>query len=491
MRRILPTLLLGAAAGCAPASARAPGPQPIQGATPALTLAGVVDSVMAQPPLHRTHWGLEVTDLAGRVRLQRNAERLFIAASNAKVATMAAALELLGPEFRWTTTIEARGVEDGVAQAILVTGSGDPTLSSHFHGDPLAPLDAMADSLAAAGIRRVAGPLVVSQALFDSVLVHPAWEAYDLDWYYAAPVAPFAVMEGAYPVVITPGAIGTEAAVELPVPLVGTDARVLTAEGDRGWNDDLLRITGRDSVVLRGVIGVGAGADTSWLAQDDPGRFAGRALVAALERRGILVDGPVVVTRDTARLARAGGVGARVVWRSAPLAEVAPIVLGESDNWITEQILKTLGAEHGEGGSWSAGTAVVETFLTDRVGIDPGAVYLRDGSGLTAQTLMTPGALTAILRYAAERPWAALFRDALPSPGEVESTLEDRLEGRGDRVAAKTGTIRHVNSLSGYAIASDGEVLVFSILTNASGRPGSEMRRAVDRIVEAILDNGS
>lgn len=491
MRRTLPILILLAAAACAPAAARPSGPEPAPVAARAPTLADVVDSVMAQPPLHRTHWGIEVTDLAGRVRLERNPERLFIAASNAKVATMAAAMELLGPEFRWTTAIEARGVVDGVAEALVVVGSGDPTLSSHFHPDPLAPLDSMADSLVAAGVRRVAGPLVVSQALFDSVLVHPAWETYDLDWYYAAPVAPFAVMEGAYPVVMTPQAIGTEAVVELPVPLVGTNARVLTVEGDRGWSDDLLRIAGRDSVVLRGAIGVGAGADTSWLAQDDPGRFAGRALVAALERRGILVEGPVVVTRDPAELALSPDVGARVVWRSATLAEVAPIVLGESDNWITEQILKTMGAEHGEGGSWSAGTAVIETFLAERVGIDPGAVYLRDGSGLTAQTLITPGALTAILRYAAERPWAALFRDALPSPGEAEGTLENRLEGRGDRVAAKTGTIRHVNSLSGYAVARDGEVLVFSILTNASGRPASEIRRAMDRIVEAILENGS
>lgn len=491
MRRTLLPLLL-AAAGCAPASAPPSPPQPVPVGTSAVgTLEAVVDSVIGQPPLHRTHWGIEITDLAGRVRLERNAERLFSAASNVKLATMAAALELLGPAFRWTTTIEARGVTDGVARAVVVAGSGDPTFSVHFHDAPLAPLDSMADSLMAAGVRRIAGPLVVSQALFDSLLVHPAWETYDLDWYYAAPVAPFAVMEGAYPVVITPRAVGAEATVELPVPLARADARVLTIEGDRGWNDDLRRIAGTDSVVLRGVIGAGAGPDTSWLAQDAPGRFAGRALVAALERRGIAVEGPVVVTRHPAQLALPGEPGARVIWRSAPLGDVAPIVLEQSDNWIAEQILKTLGAEHGEGGSWSAGTAVIETFLAERVGVDPGAVYLRDGSGLTGQTLLTPRALTATLRYAADRPWGALFRDALPSPGEAEGTLEDRLEGRGDRIAAKTGTIRHVNSLSGYAVARDGEVLVFSILTHASGRPASEVRRAMDRIVEAILDNGS
>ncbi|HUG40305.1 MAG TPA: D-alanyl-D-alanine carboxypeptidase/D-alanyl-D-alanine-endopeptidase [Longimicrobiales bacterium] len=489
MRRSLPILLaLASAAACAPARTAAPHPGPARG------LAAVVDSIATTPPLHRTHWGVEVGVIGGTVLFRRNADDLFIPASNAKLPTLAAALDLLGPGYTWMTEVEAREVFDGVAGALVVRGSGDPTFSLAFHDAPLAALDSLADSLALAGVREVAGPLVVDQSRFDSVLVHPAWERYDVDWYYAAPVAPFAVMAGAYPVVITPGAVGEPARVEvtLPAGLIGLDSRVATVDGERGWNDDVRRIAGADSAVLRGEIGAAAGPDTSWLAQDEPGRLAGRALALALERRGIRFAGDVVVARDSATLAAtlpAGG-GPRVRWRSAPLADAARPALGESDNWITEQVLKTLGAELGERGSWSQGTAVVERFLTERVGVDSSALYLRDGSGLTAQNLITPRALVQLLRYAADRPWGEAFRDALASPGEIGTTLEERLACC-PRVAAKTGTIRHVNALSGYATMPDGSVRVFSILTNASGRPASEVRRAMDRIVEAILQNGS
>lgn len=490
MRRLRP-IAVGLAAvtvGCAPAALTTAAPGP------AAPLDAVIDSVAATPPLDRTHWGIEVTDLQGRVLVRRNADKLFAAASNAKLATIAAALELLGPGYRWTTELEARGVAGDVAGAVVVRGSGDPSISTHFHADPLAPLDSLAAALARAGIRRVAGPVVIDESRFDSVRVHPAWEVFDLDWYYAAPVAPFAVLEAAYPVVVTPGAVGQPAAVDVVLPdgLIGTDARVATVEGERGWNDDLRRIPGTDSLVVRGRIGTAAGPDTSWIAQDDPGRFAGRALVRALARQGIAVEGPVVTTRDVAAVPGvAPAAGPRVAWRSAPLADVARIALEESDNWVTEQVLKTLGAERGEGGSWSASTAVVERFLAEQVGIDPGAVYLRDGSGLTPQTLLTPAAIAALLRYVAGRPWADVFRHALASPGEPASTLDDRLTEYGDRIQAKTGTLRHINTLSGYGTRDDGERVVFSILTNASGRPGSEVRAAVDRIVRAILENGS
>lgn len=488
MRRSL-LILLGLATGAGCASARTPAGEPVARGG----IAAVVDSVATTPPLHRTRWGVEVAVLGGPVLFRRNADELFVPASNAKLTTFAAALDLLGPGYRWVTEVEAREVIGGVAGALVVRGSGDPTLSGTFHESAFAPLDSLADSLALAGVREIAGPLVIDQSRFDSVLVHPAWEYFDVDWYYGAPVAPFAIMEAAFPVVITPGAPGQPAAVHVPLPpgLVNLDSHVITVEGDRGWNDELRRIAGADSAVLRGRIGAAAGPDTSWIAQDEPGRLAGRALESALERRGIRVAGEVVVMRDSAALARLpAGPGTRVLWRSPPLAEVAAPALGESDNWITEQVLKTLGAERGERGSWSQGTAVVERFLTERVGVDASALYLRDGSGLTAQNLITPHAIVQLLRYAAGQPWGEVFRDALPSPGEPDTTLEDRLTCC-TNVAAKTGTIRHIDALSGYATLPDGSVRVFSILTNASGRPGSEVRRAVDRIVEAILQNGS
>jgi D-alanyl-D-alanine carboxypeptidase/D-alanyl-D-alanine-endopeptidase (penicillin-binding protein 4) len=359
--------LLAAAAAVALAAGTAADPLAAQTATSAEeTIRAAVDAITGTPPLHRTHWGIEVYDpVDDRILVERNPHHLFVPASNTKVVTVVAALGLLGPDWRYVTAIEAAGVQDGVASSLVVRGSGDPTLSSHFHDDPLAPLDSLADSLAAAGIRRIEGPVIVDQSRFDSVLTHPAWERFDLDWYYAAPVAPFAVMEGAYEVVIRPGSAGAPATVELPRVdgLVGVDAAVITADGAGRWDDQLRRIPGADSVVLRGSVGTDIDADTSWIAQDDPGRLAGRALVRALEGAGIAVLGGVEVRYGGAPAAGTDGATEAVVrvgWRSPPLRDIVPLSLERSDNWLSEQIVRTLGAELGEVGSWSEGTRIVE-----------------------------------------------------------------------------------------------------------------------------------
>ncbi|MFW6206156.1 MAG: D-alanyl-D-alanine carboxypeptidase, partial [Gemmatimonadota bacterium] len=112
-------------------------------------------------------------------------------------------------------------------------------------------------------------------------------------------------------------------------------------------------------------------------------------------------------------------------------------------------------------------------------------------SGLTAQGLITPDAVVALLRYAAGRPWGPVLRDGLAGPGEAKSTLERRLAGFEGRVWAKTGTLRHVNALSGYAVDALGRELVFSIMSNGSGRPSSDVQAALDRIVESLVETGS
>ncbi|NIP82736.1 MAG: hypothetical protein GWM90_27360, partial [Gemmatimonadetes bacterium] len=116
--------------------------------------AAVFDSVTETPPLSRGYWGIAVYDArSGRPLLRRNADRLFVPASNMKLVTAAAAMELLGPDYRFLTRIEADVDGEGIADSLVVFGAGDPTLGAPFHEPPLAALDSVADSLAAAGLR--------------------------------------------------------------------------------------------------------------------------------------------------------------------------------------------------------------------------------------------------------------------------------------------------------------------------------------------------
>ncbi len=114
----------------------------------------------------------------------------------------------------------------------------------------------------------------------------------------------------------------------------------------------------------------------------------------------------------------------------------------------------------------------------------------RNVAGLSVQNLLTPETIVRLLEHARGQPWGEAFREALPAAGMAGSTLEGRLPELGDRLRAKTGTVTHVNSLSGYLVGNDGQEMTFSIMTNASGRSAAAVRRGMDRIIRALANGG-
>src|SRR5947207_11296765 len=129
------------------------------------TLRAAIDSMADAPEFHNACWGVLVVDPErGDTLYSRNAGKLFLPASNMKIITSSVALEQLGPDFTYRTTLIARGpIQGGMLTGDLaVIGRGDPTISDHMWVDAMIPLRALADSLAARGIRRVAGRIVAS-----------------------------------------------------------------------------------------------------------------------------------------------------------------------------------------------------------------------------------------------------------------------------------------------------------------------------------------
>ncbi len=468
---------------------------------PACRLASIalcIQAVLEQPPLDRTHWGVEVYDAhTDRALVRINADKHFIPASNEKLLTTSTAMALLGPDHRYTTEVRAPGFDrpSGVAGSLLVRGSGDPTFSKRFGPEELSVLDSLADSVYAAGVRRIIGPVIINVSRFDSTLINPDWEIGDLDWYYAAPIAAFGASEGAIPLLYGPGAAAGAAAkfeYQGPPGMVTVLNRVTTVGGDSArW--DVKRL-GADTLLLTGTISSSSPERTTWIAVQDPAQYAGRALLLALQRRGVEVGAGLRVVYDSAvvgTLLRAGPAPLLTTWKSPPLIAIVRGLLEPSQNWIAEQLLKTLGAEVGEGGSWDGGLDVVRRFLVERVGIDSLAFRIEDGSGLAAQDLVTPDMIVRLLTWDRLAPWGEQYLNALASPGEPESTLEHRLIAYRGRIFAKTGTISNVNSLSGFLITDEGRELVFSILSNGSGLPSSTIRDAMDRIVALVAAEGA
>lgn len=534
------------------ACAASPGPA---GPTPApRTVAEVVDSIVSASPLDRTHWGIEVYDPAARrVSYSLNPGLHFIPASNTKLVVAAVALGELGADYRYRTELFALGPEGEVGAAagpsvgvkagggtqgarggqgapgteaaeiargsvrpaapaevdgLLLVARGDPTLSRRFHPEGPTPLEALADSVVAAGVRRVRGEVVIDLTYFDDQPVHPAWEVGDLTYQYAAPTAAFAVEEGTFRIVIEPGdTVGAPARVQplAPPGAVRVQAAVTTEAAGARRRGRARRPYLSDIVEVTGAVPIDAAPDTLLLAAPYPEELAARELLAALTARGVVVEGGVRLVRSAAESAVLRGVALDstltaaaatppapaanrrllATWHSPPLAEIVAAILKPSQNWIAEQLLKTLGAERGAGGSWAEGLKVERRYLVDVVRLDSTTLWLSDGSGLSAQNLLTPRAIVELLEFARRQPWGADYLQALAVPGEA-GTLERRLSEFEGRLFAKTGTITHVNSLSGYIRTANGRDLIFSIMTNASGAPATAVRRAIDRVMRAI-----
>lgn len=503
---------------------------------PLLSLAARLEAITHASPLDRVHWGiLVVHPRTGDTLYARNPQLPFVPASNMKVPVTHAALARLGPEFRWDTGFWApAGAFDGevIRGDLTLRGTGDPTLGPPFHESAEAALDALVETLIAAGVRRVEGRLVVDASSWDSTTVPSAWMVGNLPTRSAAVGGAFAVGSGDLSFEVTGGsAMGEWAQVQISPR--GADAfienRVATSDPAGSGNGV---VTGSAIGVAAGVAagaaaGVAAGAPTSapraaylperrqWViegqiapgarasfvqSQRDPVRLAAGALAQAFERAaervGLVVVGgledpetpgiPTLIwTRDEASAANDVHLVRVAGLPSPPLIEVAKAILEPSQNWMTEQLVRTLGAELGARGSWNEGFRVMNALFVDELGVDPLELHWRDGSGLSAYNLISPRALVRILDDGFTRPWGPAWRDAMAKPGE-SGTLRARLTELNGRVFAKTGSISHVNSLSGLLVRDDGETVLFAILTNTGNLPAADVRSAIDNLVREI-----
>jgi len=468
------------------------------------TLATAIESVIDVYPLDGVHWGIQVTDAeTGEVRYASDAQRRFIPASNMKIVISAAALLERGPDWRFTTEIWSVApidVEGRVLGNLVIPASGDPTLSARFWDDDEAPLRAMVDSMVQRGITSVDGAVVLDRTAWDTLAVPSSWMVGNVPSGFSAAPATFAIGEGVTRIEIR----GAEEAGE-----PATVRRV--GGGTPGFvTGDVVSIARNDTT--------GAGVDIDWRPESrvhvvtgdwrveriDTVEVATRIpepealvrLVQLMDSAGIVVRDGVRIVSDTAETVGGGCLagGARIcetaarvaVLESPPLIDIVKALLEPSQNWITEQVMRSMAVGDEPLASRGAALDSVEYILEREAGVDTLDLSLRDGSGLSAYNLVTPRAISGILARMLQAPYAGMWRDALAAPGEEDSTLQYRLDDLGGRVEAKTGTISNVNSLSGYVLDDAGRTMIFSILTNGSGLPSARVRAAIDEVVRAV-----
>jgi D-alanyl-D-alanine carboxypeptidase/D-alanyl-D-alanine-endopeptidase (penicillin-binding protein 4) len=510
--------------GLTPALPAAPRGTPV--ASSQTKLDRQIEALLTAPEAAQAHWGISVTTLDGRVVYAKNDAQLFAPASDAKLCTTAAALALLGPAATTATRVltsqpvDAAGVLHG---DLILQGNGDASLSGrvypyHLHTErsdvPLATLEALADQVVQRGLRSISGNIIGDDTAFPFERYGYGWIWDDLEWGYGAPISALTVNDNVVYLNVFPGAHPGDPVTALWNPdtayyTVENTARTSTAGAQPSLGVD--RQPGSKTVRIFGTVPAeGTGVHLA-LAIEDPAEFAAIAFRQMLAQRGVQVTGDAVARHrwpiDTSHfeaeqrvpvtLPKASPVAAPLppanaagmvlaTHSSVPLLEDITVTNKASQNLHAELMLRLLGKQYGADGSLVEGTRVIRQFLIN-AGVAPEDFFLYDGSGMSTQDVVTPRALTQLLRYAAAQPWGTEFRGTLPVGG-VDGSLAGRFFHRPlkGRIFAKTGTLREANSLSGYVVARSGRMLAFSILCDAHRPNVVDTTQTIDAIVAAI-----
>jgi serine-type D-Ala-D-Ala carboxypeptidase/endopeptidase (penicillin-binding protein 4) len=430
-----------------------------------------IDEVFNDINFSNAHWGVVIQSLkTGEYFYKRNEDKLVTPGSNVKLFTTAAALIALGSDFRYETPVFAAGEIDGstLRGDLVIQGSGDPTFSGRFYNnDMFGVFNKWADSLLSIGIDEITGNIIGDDNSFDDRGLGNGWSwDYESSW-FSAPSGALSFNDNCIDISVMYDQRHEDAVVKV-VPstrYVIIMNNVDAVPDDSITSIDVFRERGTNVVTVFGTIRHNDTIKT-YCTINNPTQFAVVVLKDILERRGITVRGypmdidDISLSLDYSRLQRL------FTHQSVPLRDIVKVINKNSHNFYAEQLLKTIGLEVNNFGSYENGVEASKEIF-ENMGINPESMVMADGSGLSRLNLFTPRQITTLLTYMYNHRQYVPFYNSLPIAG-IDGTIANRLKNTTaeGRIRAKTGFLGFSRSLSGYAITADNEPVVFSIIAN-------------------------
>lgn len=457
-----------------------PAPPP---ASPTMNWQSHLDRLLIDTASKRCQFGGCVIELpSGRVIYERSSTTPLMPASNMKLIVIAAAIDQLGKSYQFQTTL---AVSD---KDLVIIGGGDPVLGDDRIAAArtqtiTAVLHQWADKLAAAGVKRIPGDIVIDDSLFDQQFVHPNWPADQYETWYEAPVGALNFNSNCVNVEVARGKTKPDVGLSPANTAIRLDNKAVMGGKQsivvkRDARTDVIRVTGE----------VTRGSTLGPISVRDPGLFTGSVFKTVLAARGIPVNGNVV----RKRIRQADGTLPAschvIAIQKTPIADALARAGKDSLGMVAEALIKLLGSRGREQGSWSTGRAAVGAFLK-KTGVPEEQFKIDEGSGLSRNNRLTPVAAVRVLQYmfTAGNGSFELLRDSLATSG-IDGTLDKRLRGpdtRG-RIFAKTGYIKGVRTLAGYVQTQKGQWLAFAFFYNQANT--SKMKNAQDSACQALVN---
>ncbi len=490
----------------------------------AQSLNARVAAVMARPEFGHAFFGVEFYDLDAKKPVYRlNGDKFFTPASTTKLLSVGTALELLGPDYRFHTRVYRTGPigDDGtLAGDLVLVASGDPNLSGRarnngtlafkdedhsyageaVEGDPLAVIRELAGQVAAKGVKRVSGRVLVDASLFQGG---------DREGGTGVVISPIAVNDNVIDLLVTPGSKPGDPATVSVSPATAylrLTARATTipkdSAGSGDFTSDVTNPDGSHTVTAVGTIEAGAGTRVVPYAVPDPVRFAEFVFTEALHERGIVAAprqaGEIV---DFSALS-AAYTGQSVVAEhvSLPLSEAARVTLKVSQNLHASMMPRIVGAVIGKKAAPQAGFDLEREWLM-KAGLDVNSASQGDGAGANAH--YTPDFIVAYLAYMAQQKSYPAFFAALPVLGKDGTLAKIQVDSKAaGLVHGKTGTFGEddllnrgqmvtAKGLAGYFTRPDGHHFAFAVyVNNVFVKRGADVGKIVGQAVGEIAAAG-
>jgi D-alanyl-D-alanine carboxypeptidase/D-alanyl-D-alanine-endopeptidase (penicillin-binding protein 4) len=428
--------------------------------------------------------GIQIVSLnSGEVVYEYNPDLSLNPASNTKLITSAVALVRLKPEYQFTTSVYTNArLQNGILSGDLyLRGGGDPLLS--YEG-----LLFLAQEVYNAGIRIITGNIVGDDSFFDDEWEFSGW--HDFEGVYSGKISALSLSNNIVKLMITPShrsGVAPQVILDPPTSYMQITNKAVTLSSTKNRvyasflkpDSSLAEASSQEKLVVHGKISSKTRYGVPvYVHVKNPSLFTTTTFKDALEQIGIKVEGsPALgnVAKKSRRIA---------LYRSDPLSYIISDANKTSNNFVAEQLLKTLGAELvGIPGTTEKGLQVIQEFLAE-LNIPPDRYVLENGSGLSRNNRLTAEQIVTLLSYMYEKfEVRAEYLASLAVAG-VDGTLQRRLRDTQAerRLRAKTGAIRSVSCLSGYAASKDNEIFAFSIMINGYKSGGYAVKKIQNQI---------
>ncbi|MCX7017611.1 MAG: D-alanyl-D-alanine carboxypeptidase/D-alanyl-D-alanine-endopeptidase [Candidatus Sumerlaeota bacterium] len=456
-------------------------------------VGGAIRELLSTSGLGGATVGVYVLDVRdGAVIADINSTAPVAPASCNKLFTTAAALSLLGPDYRFTTELYADGkIANGKLRGdLIVRGGGDPSISGRFETDKRDLTRQMrdwAELLRARGILRVTGRLVADDTIFDREYFHPSWYPKERGEWYEAEIWGLSFNDNCVDILWSGADLLPGDKARMTLNPAGSFAKITNAvkviARGRTGSRYYLRTEKSNDILATGTIAVDFTKEDSASVHNCP-LFYLSVFRDVLTSAGIVVDGKdtlITPSRAASYRNRALKLGAR---QSPPLGEIIKVVNLNSQNFYADMLAKTLGREKLGSGSFKAGCAVIRDFCR-RNGLECATQKIDDGSGLSARNRTTARELAEVIRLIDQGSLRETWRASLPVGGQrgtLKSRFQETTETRAiaGRLWGKTGLIGGVRSLVGIARNDSGHEMYYAIVVNNFKSDASVVMKFID-----------